>query len=182
MSNPVLFESQPQISTAPWEWALMTSTLPSAFTVGSLYLAAFAQARSPHIGLIIPTSEKSGHLVHIRIDRDVSDNWVFQTRTEHITGNMFLTSLLKIHDVSAGEVTLDQLKMAAGEVAVPDNDRFGECGSWVFRVIEQLGKVGVLDLVDVQELRKEFNEFAAGNRNFARREKFPNVDTSKWCM
>lgn len=42
------------------------------FTAGSLYIVGFAQARAPQAGLLIPTSESSGCLVHIRIDRATS--------------------------------------------------------------------------------------------------------------
>ncbi|KAF9483631.1 hypothetical protein BDN70DRAFT_851201 [Pholiota conissans] len=153
----------------------------SAFTIKSLYLAAFAQAGSPHIALLIPESEKSGNLVHIRIQRDISPNWTFQRRTEDIVGNMFLTTLLKIHDVSAGEITPLQLETVSKQVPVPENDKFGECSLWVYRVVEELHNSGMVNLVDIRELGKEFESFAAGNRNFARRDKFPNADVSKWC-
>lgn len=92
------------------------------------------------------------------------------------------SSLLKIHDISAGEITLNHLKTAAArQVSVPENDRFGECGPWVYKVVEELHKLGMVKLVDVQELATEFNAFAAGNRSFTWRDRFPNLDISRWC-
>ncbi|KAJ3530125.1 hypothetical protein NMY22_g8706 [Coprinellus aureogranulatus] len=156
---------------------------PAAFTVGSLYLAGFAQARAPHVGLILPSSAQSAHLIHIRIDRVTSPNWVYQARPEPLTNNMFLNSLLKIHDVSDGAITLSQLEDAAKEVPVPDNDTFGECGPWICKVVEELHRRDLVKLSGgtADELKAEFDEFAAGNRAYARRDRFPNVQVSTRC-
>lgn len=159
----------------------MSNLPPEILTAGSLYIAGLTQARSPHLALIIPTDTKSGRLVHIRIDRDTSPTWAYQCRTEKIEGNMFLSSLLKIHDVSAGELTIDQLEAVAKTVPVPENDDFGECGPWVLRVIEELHKQGLVVLVDGESLKQEFDTFAGGNMAFARRDRFPNVMASQFC-
>lgn len=157
------------------------SSPPESFTVGSLYIAGFAQARAPHLGLIIPTDSKTGHLIHIRVDRATSPHWAYQCRTEKIEGNMFLSCLLKLHDVAAGEITVSQLQIAAKLVPVPENDNFGECGPWVYRVVEELHNLGLIALVDAQELAKEFNAFAAESKAFARRDRFPNLAVSLYC-
>ncbi|KAJ7160969.1 hypothetical protein C8R46DRAFT_1106098 [Mycena filopes] len=158
------------------------STTPPEFTVGSLYIAGFAQAQAPHVGLIIPTdSGKTGCLVHIRIDRAVSDEWAYQCRTQPIQGDMFLSSLLKIHDVSQGPITLDQLRAAATAVPPPDNDEFGECEPWMARVVEELHAADLVACTDVKGLVDEFHAFAIENRAYARRDKFPNVAVSRFC-
>ncbi|KAL4245087.1 hypothetical protein ABKN59_010219 [Abortiporus biennis] len=154
---------------------------PSEFTAKSLYIAGFAQARAPHQALIIPSDTQSGTIVHIRIDRATAPTWAYQSRVQKIEGDMFLSSLLKIHDISAGEITVDQLQQAGSVVPVPDNDEFGECGPWVCKVVEKLHEMGLVQLEDIEELRKEFSEFAAGNKAFARRDRFPNVSVSKFC-
>ena len=56
------------------------STPNEHFTLNSVYLAAFAQAREPHVGLLIASSADSGTLFHIRIDRDASPNLQRPTR------------------------------------------------------------------------------------------------------
>ncbi|KAF8073888.1 hypothetical protein FPV67DRAFT_773038 [Lyophyllum atratum] len=150
-------------------------------TPGSLYIIGFAQARSPHAGLIIPSSASSGCLVHIRIDRDTSPFWVYQSRRQAIAGDMFCTTLLKLRDVADGAITVDQLKACAELVEVPQNDEFGECVPWVLRVVEKLGEEGRLNVRDVEALGKEFEEFAVGNKAFARRATFPNVGVSQFC-
>ncbi|KAL7281785.1 hypothetical protein PYCCODRAFT_757596 [Trametes coccinea BRFM310] len=155
---------------------------PSSFTPGSLYIAGFTQARAPHVALLISQDARSGDLVHIRIDRTVSPTWQYQHRRQKITGDMFLSSLLKIHDVSAGEITVQQLQDAAGAVPVPDNDHFGECGPWVFKVVEELSNKGLVTLSNAAALQEEFNALAQGSRAFARRDKFPNVAVSQYCI
>ena len=95
---------------------------------------------------------------------------------------MFLSSLLKIHDVSAGKITVDQLCQAASTAAIPENDMFGECAPWVFKVIQELHEMRLLTLKDVVALEKEFGDFASGNRAFARRDRFPNVAVSDYCI
>ncbi|KAJ7281896.1 hypothetical protein C8J57DRAFT_1123839 [Mycena rebaudengoi] len=158
------------------------STSPPEFTIGSLYIAGFAQAGAPHVGLIIPTDTKTGCLVHIRIDRDTSPNWVYQCRlNQAIEGDMFLSSLLKIHDVSAGAITLVELRAAAAAVPPPDNDRFGECEPWMSRVVEQLHALNLVVCTDVNQMVEEFHTFATKNRAYARRDKFPNVAVSQFC-
>ncbi|KZW03234.1 hypothetical protein EXIGLDRAFT_725691 [Exidia glandulosa HHB12029] len=158
---------------------------PEAFNAGSLYIAAFAQARSPHMGLLIPDDSSTGTLVHIRvdIDRATSPNWQYQCRRQRIAGEMALTSLLKIRDVGApaGAVTVDQLRAAAESVPAPENDEFGECGPWVWRVVAILNEQGLLDIDDISALTEEFTTFAAGNTPYARRDRFPNVAVSKFC-
>lgn len=148
---------------------------------GSLYLVAFAQARSPHAGLIIPEDDSTGILFHIRIDRKTSPNWAFQVRRQRIAGEMAMTSLLQLCDVSKGGPTAEQLKEAASTTYVPENDEFGECVPWVFGVIQRLQKMDLLSVVDIHALQAEFEGFAAGNQSYARRDKFPNVAVSIHC-
>ncbi|KAA1477864.1 hypothetical protein DENSPDRAFT_829320 [Dentipellis sp. KUC8613] len=159
-------------------------TVPPSFTPMSLYIAGFTQARSPHIALIIPKNIHLGDLVHIRIDRAKSPTWEYQHRIQKIDSDMFLSSLLKIHDVSgpAGEITLEQLQDTASAIPVPDNDHFGECGPWVFKVVQELHARGLVVLTDIGALEEEFNTLADGSRAFARRDKFPNVAVSKFCI
>ncbi|KAI0087777.1 hypothetical protein BDY19DRAFT_953143 [Irpex rosettiformis] len=157
------------------------SSPPPHFTPGSLYIAGFAQARAPHLALIIPKDAQSGSLVHIRIDRSASPTWQYEHRRQKIQGDMFFSSLMKIHDFATGDITVNQLCEAASAVPVPDNDQFGECGPWVFKTIEKLHEMGVLTLVDVVALEKEFGVFAEGNRAYARRDRFPNVAVSLHC-
>jgi hypothetical protein len=152
------------------------------FTPGSLYIAAFAQARAPHVGLIIPTSRASGCLVHIRIDRDVSPTWTYQCRTQRIESDMFISSLLRLKDVSMGPISLEQLQEAAQSVPTPQNDDFGECFPWVLAVIRKLHEMGIVTLMDAEALKDEFTRFAKGNRAYARRDKFPNVAASQFCQ
>ncbi|THU81099.1 hypothetical protein K435DRAFT_785158 [Dendrothele bispora CBS 962.96] len=153
------------------------------FKIGSLYLAGFAQARAPHVGLLIPTSSTEGTLFHIRIDRQVSPNWAFQKRKQKIAGDMFLSSLLRIADGVTVEMLEDVVGLK-GEVEVPENDVFGECFDWVMRVVRSLKGKGLMNMVngggengDLDELKKEFREFVEGNRAYARRDRFPNVAT-----
>lgn len=94
---------------------------------------------------------------------------------------MFCTTLLKLRDAVDGVPTPEQLRASAEQVAVPLNDEFGECVPWVLRVVERLGEEGCLDVRDVEALGREFEEFAAGNRAFARRDVFPNVPASRFC-
>lgn len=154
---------------------------PSSFTPGSLYLAGFAQASAPHAGLLIPTSASSGRLVHIRIDRDTSPVWAMQSRMQKIAGDMFLSTLLKLGDASAGQITAELLEEAAASVPAPENDLFGECLPWVLRVVQKLHEMGFPCLVDGEGLGNEFSSFADGNRVFATRTKFPNVKVSEFC-
>lgn len=151
------------------------------FNQGSLYLIGFAQARAPHAGLLIPTSSSAGCLVHIRIDRAQSPNWQYQARAQNVKGDMFCSTLLKLHDFSDGPITTSQLKLHAESVTVPDNGEFGECLPWVMRVVDRLQEAGLLQVTDLDLLKDEFQEFAGGNRAFARRDKFPNVKVSTYC-
>jgi len=145
-----------------------------AYTIGSLYLAGFAQAQAPHIGLMIPTSSSSGTLVHIRIDRDTSPNWARQVRIQKIEGDMFLTSLLKI----GGPIAPEALFEASKEVPVPENDEFGECLPWAMALVEKLDKQGLIRVQSIEELVTELEAFVNGNRAYARRNMCPNVAVS----
>ena len=91
---------------------------------------------------------------------------------------MFLTSLVK---VSSRIVTPEQLREAARAVPPPDNDEFGECAPWVWRVLEKLSEGGLVNLKDVKLLEEEVSAFATGNRAYARRDRFPNVMVSQYC-
>lgn len=157
------------------------SLAPESFSSESLYIAGFVQARAPHVALIIPADTQTGTLVHIRIDHDTSPNWTFQIRTQKIQGDMFLSSLLKIHDVADGHITIQLLREAASAVSVPNRDEFGACLPWVFDVVKELQKMQLLTVENIGALEQEFAAFVAGNRAFARRDRFPNVATSVHC-
>lgn len=157
------------------------TTIPEDFTVGSLYLVGLAQVRAPHAGLIIPTSNTQGTFVHIRIDRDTSPFWVYQSRKQKILGDVFMTTLLKLHDISDGVISKDQLQEAAASVAVPENDTFGECLPWILRVVQKLHELGHVKLLDAEELGREFEAFAQANKAFATSTRFPNVKVSACC-
>ena len=159
----------------------MSSTIVPTFTPGSLYIAGFTQARAPHVALILPANAQSGTLVHIRIDRATSPNWMYQRRVQKIEGDMFLSSLLKIHDISAGELTAEDLHQAASAVSPPENDTFGECSRWVYKVIQELDRLKLLVLKDVALLEEEFSTLASDSRAYARRDRFPNVAVSQYC-
>jgi hypothetical protein len=178
----VLTDISIQISLRDIIMSVLPVSEPSPFSVGSLYLIAFAQARAPHIGIILPTSLSSGILFHIRIDRNASPNWTYQTRLQNIAQDMFVTSLLRIRDVNIGGITLEQLTSVAKSVAVPENDEFGECFPWVLKVVEMLHTNGYLTVSSLSGLQDEFCAFANGNRAYARRDKFPNVAISTFCM
>lgn len=159
------------------------SSPPDNFTSGSLYLVGLAQARAPHVGVLLAEDPAKGFMVHIRINRDESPNWTYQGRQQAISGDMFVSTLLKIHDVSDGVITKNQLENTAKTIAVPQNDEFGECLPWALRVVESLNALGLVALKDdgVAALEHEFTEFAAGNRSYATRTRFPNVKISSIC-
>ncbi|KAG5642020.1 hypothetical protein DXG03_003767 [Asterophora parasitica] len=147
-------------------------------SIGSLYMAGFAQAGPPHAGLIIVSNDKAGDFVHIRISEGV---WKLDTRQQNIVQSISLTTLLKIHDVSAGAITRAQLQEAAQHVPVPSGGESGECLPWVLRVVERLDAMGLVNLSSSAELGEEFTTFSAGNRSYAQRDKYPNVKTSAHC-
>ncbi|KAF8073895.1 hypothetical protein FPV67DRAFT_1778478 [Lyophyllum atratum] len=148
-------------------------------SVGSLYLAGFAQVGAPHAGLIIAGEDGSnGHFVHINIKNGI---WAFDARTQNIAGSMSLTTLVRIHDASAGTITEQELEDAARKVAVPAGGESGECLPWVLRVIERLDAEGLVSLSSSEALREEFTDFATGNRKYANRNQYPNVKTSLNC-
>lgn len=148
------------------------------FSIGSLYLAGFTQARAPHVGIMISTSATEGILVHIRIDRAVSPAWTFQPRVQKIAGDMFLSSLLRI---AVAGITVDQLKSVAQTVHVPENNEFGDCFPWAQAVVQKLHDEGLLQLKGISGLAKEFDDFATGNTAYARRGRFPNVAIFQFC-
>ena len=157
--------------------SLLNSMNEEDLSIGSLYLAGFAQVRAPHVGLIIPSSRSAGTLVHIRIDRETSPNWAFQVRTQKIEADIFLTSLLRIGGPVAPELLIEISK----EVPVPENDEFGECFPWVMLLIRTLCGRDLVDVSSMEDLATEFAEFVEGNKAYARRDRFPRVATSKFC-
>lgn len=155
------------------------SNPPAAFAPGALYLAAFAQAGAPHVGLLVPSSASTGTLLHIRVDRATSPHWQFQARAQRIAGEMALTSLLMLRtgpiDVGAVRVLVEE------QVDVPANDTFGECSKWVWRAVALLVEKGLLSVKDEEALKAEWEEFVKGNAAYARRDRFPNVAVSAFC-
>lgn len=159
---------------------LAMSVIPESYAPGALYIAGFTQARSPHLGLLLAkdTTPASGTLFHIRIDRATHPNWQFQKRVQPVAGDMFLSSLLCVHGADLDAAVLEE---AARSVPVPDNDEFGECGPWVFGVLQVLAEKSIVELEEVQKLADEVREFAEGSRAYARRDRFPNVKMSEFC-
>ncbi|KAE9392572.1 hypothetical protein BT96DRAFT_271254 [Gymnopus androsaceus JB14] len=93
-----------------------------------------------------------------------------------------MTTLLRIHPHSAGAITPDDVESISKLVLVPSGCEWGECLPWCLRVIEKLHDHGMLLLTSsVEDLGKEFSEFAAGNRDYARRDKDPNLKHSSFC-
>ncbi|KAH6913292.1 hypothetical protein BKA70DRAFT_1183155 [Coprinopsis sp. MPI-PUGE-AT-0042] len=151
-------------------------------TPGALCIAGFTQARAPHIGLLLVTTEAEGTLFHIHIDRSIQPNWHFQRRREPLAGNMFLSSLMHIrNDPLSLDDAEDLLTEAAKSIPPPENDDFGECAPWVFRVLDALATRGVLTVVDREKLEEEVDSFARCSRAFARRDKLPNISVSQFC-
>lgn len=152
------------------------------YVPGALYLAGFTQARSPHIGLLLAKDATKGTLFHIRIDRETSPNWQFQRRTQPVEGDMFLSSLLRI---TKDPLPLDTAEKTIEEVALgippPNNGEFGECAPWALKLVQALDAKGIVELEDVVKLGEEVDSFARNNRAYARRDKFPNLGTSKFC-
>lgn len=154
---------------------------PPEFSGGSLYLAGFAQVRAPHAGLIIASSAASGILVHIVIDRDTSEFWTYQCRWQKVAGDIFMTTLLKLHDISDGPITQYQLEEVASSISAPSNDTFGECLLWVMRVVEKLTERGLVKVADIAALEEEFEEFARKSKAYATSTRFPNTTVSQYC-
>ncbi|KAF9001705.1 hypothetical protein BDQ17DRAFT_1307101 [Cyathus striatus] len=152
------------------------------YTPGALYLAGFTQARSPHIGLLLAKTAGAGTMFHIRIDRATSPNWQFQRRKQLVEGDMFLSSLLRISkDLLHLETAEAIIEAAALDIPPPANDEFGECVPWVLKLVQALHAKGIVELADLEKLREEVDSFASGSRAYARRDKFPNLATSKFC-
>ncbi|EJD50955.1 hypothetical protein AURDEDRAFT_135243 [Auricularia subglabra TFB-10046 SS5] len=153
------------------------SNPPENFTTGALYIAAFAQAGAPHVGLLVPSSASTGTLLHIRVDRDTHPHWQFQARAQRIAGEMALTSLLRLR----AAVDVAAIREAVEGVDIPANDTFGECSKWMWRAVALLGETGLLALKEMDALVEEWEEFVKGNAKYARRDRFPNVAISSFC-
>ncbi|KIJ11130.1 hypothetical protein PAXINDRAFT_177387 [Paxillus involutus ATCC 200175] len=141
------------------------------FTVGSLYIAGFQQSGGgPHAGLILAPNAEEGSIAHIKHQFGA---WSYEFRKQRLQQSMSLSTLLKIHDVSAGAITSDELDEAARSLS--------ECLNWTLKVVQVLHSRGLVNLTSVQHLANEFSDFAGGNRNYARRTVFPNVKASANC-
>jgi hypothetical protein len=151
-------------------------------TPGALYIAGFTQVRASHIGLLLATTETEGTLFHIRIDRSVQPNWHFQRRKQRLVGDMFLSSLMRISKEPLSIEDAKEVLISAESVPAPENDEFGECAPWVYRVIDKLNDTTVLKVVDIKRLEEEVASFAQGSSAFARRDKFPNLAVSEFCQ
>jgi hypothetical protein len=149
---------------------------------GSLYLTGFffAKVGVPHAGLIIPTSEDIGHLVHIRLGKS-SHVWELECTPRKIRGSLSMTTLIRLHSADAGAITKRQLDEVASSVVVPEGDTFGECLPWVLLLIEALDTAGLLSLGSITGLEEEFNAAIGGNQGRARIDKDPNVTVSEYC-
>ncbi|KAG1766731.1 hypothetical protein EV702DRAFT_950393, partial [Suillus placidus] len=103
----------------------------------------------------------------------------YESRKQNLSQSMSLTvTLLKIHDVSAGAITPEQLDATVSKAAVVHSGS-GECLKWVIRAVEVLHSEGLVDLGSADNLAQGFSTFAAGNRSYATRNKFPNVKASQ---
>jgi hypothetical protein len=95
---------------------------------------------------------------------------------------MFLSSLLRIKEEP---LPLDTAEKTIAEIASalppPDNGEFGECAPWALRLIQALHEKEIVDLEDVEKLGEEVDSFARDSRAYARRDKYPNLATSKFC-
>ncbi|EJD50948.1 hypothetical protein AURDEDRAFT_57500 [Auricularia subglabra TFB-10046 SS5] len=150
---------------------------PENFTTSALYIASFAQAGAPCLGLLVPSSAATGALLHIRVDCDTSPHWQFHACAQRISGEMALTSLLRLR----AAVDVAAIREAVAGVDVPANDTFVECSEWVLRAVALLGQTGSLALKDIDGLVEEWEEFVKGNAKYARRDRFPNVAISTLC-
>lgn len=164
----------------------LLSSLPvkmtTEYTPGALYLAGFTQARSPHIGLLLAKDATKGTLFHIRIDQQTSPHWQFQRRTQLITGDMFLSSLLRItKEPLALDTAENIIEKIALRIPPPENGDFGECAPWALELVQALYEEGIVELLDVDQLGEEVDSFAKESRAYARRDKFPNLATSNFC-
>ncbi|KIJ11114.1 hypothetical protein PAXINDRAFT_181914 [Paxillus involutus ATCC 200175] len=149
------------------------------FTVGSLYIAGFQQSGGvPHAGLILATTAKEGSIAHIKHQ---PSGWLYDFRKQRLDQSMTLSTLLKIHDVSAGTITSKELDEAARSVDIPPPTQSSECLNWTLKVVQVLHSRGLINLTSVQHLANEFLDFAGGNRDYARRTVFPNVKASANC-
>ncbi|KAF8842343.1 hypothetical protein BDN67DRAFT_383805 [Paxillus ammoniavirescens] len=149
------------------------------FTVGSLYIAGFQQSGGvPHAGLILAPTVEEGSIAHIKHQFGA---WSYEFRKQRLQQSMSLSTMLKIHDVSAGAITSKELDEAARSVAIPPPTQLSECLNWTLGVVQVLHSRGLVNLTSVQHLANEFLDFASGNRNYARRTVFPNVKASANC-
>ena len=95
---------------------------------------------------------------------------------------MFLSSLLELWDLSNSEISTEQLEEAAASVPPPPNDEFGECLLWVLHVVQRLNEMGLVNLTNVDELGRKFEDFVAGNKVYATTQKFPIFQSKKWVF
>jgi hypothetical protein len=119
-----------------------------------------------------------GHIAHIK---QKSGSWAYEFREQNISESMSLTTLLKIHDVSAGAITAKQLDAAARKAGITPGAPIGECLEWVKRAVQMLHSEGRVEVTSVDKLAEEFSNFASGNRAYAKRNTFPNVKASQYC-
>ncbi|KAG1744184.1 hypothetical protein EDD22DRAFT_982092 [Suillus occidentalis] len=149
-----------------------------SFTEGSLFIAGFAQVGEPHTALLLSIDSNKGHIAHIHAK---SGTWAYQFRQQNLSGSLTLTTLLKIHDVSAGAITPEQLDAVASKVQVNSDAPVGECLKWVKEAVEALHSEGLVNLGSGDNLLEEFSTFAGGNRAYATSSRFPNVMESQHC-
>lgn len=151
-----------------------------SFTHGSLYLGALVQAGDPHIVLILAMDNQVGYKYHIRVTAE-TPYWHYEFKREKISNNMVLSTLLRIHDVSAGALNPTDLDGLLSKLTVPVGREWGECFPWVIRAVQALHDAKLVSLVSTSGLREELEKFASGNRAYARRDLFPNTKVSEFC-
>jgi hypothetical protein len=100
---------------------------------------------------------------------------------------MFLSSLLRISEAAVSDSESlkgleETINAAALEIPPLDNDEFGECAPWATRLVKRLHDKGIVELKDEERLAEEVDQFAQGSKAFARRDRFPNLASSKFCQ
>jgi hypothetical protein len=80
--------------------------------------------------------------------------------------------------LDTAEKIIEEIALA---VPAPENGDFGECAPWVLKLVQALHQEGIVELNDVERLGEEVDSFARGSRAYARRDKLPNLATSKFC-
>ncbi|TFK20928.1 hypothetical protein FA15DRAFT_696652 [Coprinopsis marcescibilis] len=157
-----------------------STSVSTTATTGSVYLAGFAQAEQPHVALIRAIDYQKGYIFHITTKK--TDIWHYEGNQAYkIAGSMTLTSLYCIYDAQkAGAefdcTTLDDICKA---VAVPEGAEMGECVIWANKALAAIAEAHPDTIIlsgNVDATMEHFLNFVEGNRAYASRTKYPNLD------